>query len=146
MSSQIMGSGASRISTREESGFSGDLRVSRRRAPLSVLGPPTQCWKPFQLAVAQTPCASFHARTRPAFRLPRLDCERQNEVVVGPFAPLDGVFRPFLTHFGAEADGFPGQKGRVRRQFFPARDRTERYAFLRSAKHAGRSDSPRPMK
>jgi hypothetical protein len=30
----------------------------------------------------------------------------------GPLAPLDGVFRPFLGHFGAEADGFPGQKGR----------------------------------
>jgi hypothetical protein len=51
-------------------------------------------------AVSETAYSNDDANPGLALRLP------------GPVAPLDGVFRPFLGHFGAEADGFPGQKGR----------------------------------
>src|ERR1019366_10090770 len=50
------------------------------------------------------------------FGFPRRDRERQDEVVVGPFAPVQGVFRTGLTHFEAEVDEFPGQKSRARRR------------------------------
>jgi DNA-binding protein HU-beta len=36
----------------------------------------------------------------------------RTRLVARPFSSIDGGFRPFLTHFGAERAGFPGQKGR----------------------------------
>jgi hypothetical protein len=52
----------------------------------------------------------------PALRFPGRDCERKNEVVVGPFPPVECIFRPVMTHFEAEVDEFSGQKSRVRKR------------------------------
>jgi hypothetical protein len=67
---------------------------------------------------ASPPCHLRHAvpeprrQPGPALGLPGGNRERQNEVVVGPLPPVEGVFRPVMTHFEAEVDEFPGQKGR----------------------------------
>jgi hypothetical protein len=53
-----------------------------------------------------------HEKPRPGFRSTShaAIASARTRSSSGPLAPLDGVFRPFLPHFGAEADGFPGKR------------------------------------
>ena len=52
--------------------------------------------------------AAREAEARIPFGLPRSDGERQDEVVVRPFTPVEGVFGPFVAHIEAKVDEFPG--------------------------------------
>ena len=45
--------------------------------------------------------------------LSRGDREREDEIVIGAFSPVQGVFRALRCHFEAEIDEFPGQERRM---------------------------------